>query len=103
MPWDPTVLRKYNTTGHFRLINQLRAELKERPLVRPRQGETVGDANRSKSLTRLLEGRQGGAVRSRRSAVAAAAAALLPVLASPGQEAGGTAGFRERLNAIELR
>lgn len=66
MAWDPTVLRKYNTTGHFRLLNQLRGELKDNPLVRPKHGETVGDANRSKALTRLLEGRQSGASRSRK-------------------------------------
>lgn len=71
MAWDPSVLRKYNTTGHFRLLNQLRGELKDNPLVRPKQGETVGDANRSKALTRLLEGRQSGASRGRRSAAPA--------------------------------
>jgi hypothetical protein len=50
MPWDPTVLRKYNATGHFRLLNQLRSDLKGNPLIRPKQGETVGEANRSRSL-----------------------------------------------------
>lgn len=66
MAWDPSVLRKYNTTGHFRLLNQLRGELKDNPLVRPKAGETVGDANRSRALIRLLEGRQGFAGRARR-------------------------------------
>jgi hypothetical protein len=66
MTWDPSVLRKYNTTGHFRLLNQVRSELKDNPLVRPKEGETVGDANRSRALIRLLEGRQGVAARARR-------------------------------------
>ena len=66
MAWDPSVLRKYNTTGHFRLLNQVRSELKDNPLVRPKEGETVGDANRSRALIRLLEGRQGVAARARR-------------------------------------
>ena len=35
MAWDPAVLRKYNTTGHFRLLNQVRTELKEQPIQRP--------------------------------------------------------------------
>lgn len=35
MAWDPTLLRKYNTTGHFRLLNQLRGELKDQPIQRP--------------------------------------------------------------------
>ena len=57
MAWDPAVLRKYNTTGHFRLLNQVRSELKGNPLIRPKDGETVGAANRSRSLTRALENR----------------------------------------------
>jgi hypothetical protein len=72
MTWDPTVLRKYNTTGHFRLLNQVRSELKGNPLIRPKDGETVGEANRSRSLTRALEGRvQAGYGRSRRNSTAA--------------------------------
>lgn len=72
MGWDPAVLRKYNTTGHFRLLNQVRAELKNNPLIRPKDGETVGAANRSRSLIRALEVRpQGGYGRSRRSQGAA--------------------------------
>jgi len=68
MAWDPAVLRKYNTTGHFRLLNQVRSELKGNPLIRPKDGETVGAANRSRSLTRALENRaSGGYARSRRA------------------------------------
>ena len=54
MAWDPSMLRKYNTTGHFRLLNQLRGELKSNPLVRPKEGESVGEVNRSKSLIRAI-------------------------------------------------
>ena len=98
MAWDPTVLRKYNTTGHFKLLNQLRGELKDNPLVRPKQGETVGDANRSKALTRLLEGRSGAGARSRR----AASAVVEPVeLALPADDSDAT-GLHNRLNALEL-
>jgi len=97
MAWDPAVLRKYNTTGHFRLLNQLRGELKDNPLVRPKQGETVGDANRSKALTRLLEGRQGSSGRSRR-------VIQTPMTVdSPSDDLGGSEGFRDRLSAVELR
>jgi hypothetical protein len=117
MGWDPTVLRKYNTTGHFRLINQLRSELRGNPLIRPKDGETVGAANRSKSLTRALQNRSqsGGYGRSRRSLQssqpASVAAPALPVIApSPvrvesveSQEAANARSFRERLNAIEMR
>jgi hypothetical protein len=117
MGWDPTVLRKYNTTGHFRLINQLRSELKGNPLIRPKDGETVGAANRSKSLTRALQNRSqsGGYGRSRRSLPTAqpavVAAPALPVIAPvparvesvESQEAANARSFRERLNAIEMR
>jgi hypothetical protein len=71
MAWDPAVLRKYNTTGHFRLLNQVRSELKANPLQRPRDGESVAVVNRSKSLARLVDGRAaagaGGGGRSRRA------------------------------------
>ncbi len=107
MAWDPAVLRKYNTTGHFRLLNQLRGELKDNPLVRPRDGETVAVANRSKSLSRAVEARQQGAVaRSRR-----AAAAPHPVMLADastfalgdGSDGGLNSTFRDRLNQIDMR
>jgi len=115
MAWDPTVLRKYNTTGHFRLINQVRAELKDNPLVRPKEGQSVGEANRSRSLTRALEGRgpsqrfrRGGS--SSQAQVASTPQTTAPPLASSpiassedSGESGAAYGFRERLNAIELR
>jgi len=119
MGWDPAVLRKYNTTGHFRLINQLRSELKGNPLIRPKDGETVGAANRSKSLTRALQnrGQSGGFSRSRRplqslqsTAVAAApfrapvsAPAPQPAALAESVEAANARSFRERLNAIDMR
>ncbi|SBO42306.1 hypothetical protein [Cyanobium sp. NIES-981] len=114
MGWDPSVLRRYNTTGHFRLLSQLRSELKANPLVRPKEGETIGEVNRSKGLIRAMESRGSG--RSRRTIAAAQAAAAFPVvmseatlaestrsLADEGGEESTSATFRERLNAIELR
>jgi len=123
MGWDPVVLRKYNTTGHFRLLNQLRGEIRERPLIRPGEGETVGAVNRSRSLIRAIEARaQAGISRSRRAAQAVevrvleaedrsapTAAAGLPGMTSfltpdsPDTEGRGSAGFRARLDSIELR
>jgi hypothetical protein len=123
MPWDPSVLRKYNTTGHFRLLNQVRSELKGNPLIRPKDGETVGAANRSRSLTRAIEARaQAGPSRSRRPPVAGAEVVVvqnpdtlpqapgslgtLPwaerlAAASEGDPAFGS--FRDRLSVIEMR
>lgn len=105
MAWDPSILRKYNITGHFRLINQLRSELRGNPLIRPKEGETIGDVNRSRSLIRALEVRPrsgGGQGRFRRPLQSAGTA---PVVTPPADdtEAGGSSTFRERLNAIEMR
>ncbi|MCX5936700.1 MAG: hypothetical protein NTW02_00460 [Cyanobium sp. LacPavin_0920_WC12_MAG_62_9] len=121
MAWDPTVLRKYNTTGHFRLLNQVRSELKDNPLVRPKQGQSVGEANRSKSLIRALEGRSYGS-RARRSVSTPMPAdqpidvVQQPMAADPRRiepaapdldgddfDGSASASFRERLNAIEMR
>ena len=121
MAWDPTVLRKYNTTGHFRLLNQVRSELKDNPLVRPKQGQSVGEANRSKSLIRALEGRSYGS-RARRSVSVPLPAdqpvdvVHQPLAADPRRiepaaleldgddfDGSASAGFRERLNAIDMR
>jgi hypothetical protein len=68
MAWDPGVLRKYNTTGHFRLLSQLRNELKTNPLVRPKDGESVAEVNRSKSLIRAIA-EKAAATRNRRPAL----------------------------------
>jgi hypothetical protein len=118
MAWEPSVLRKYNTTGHFRLLNQLRSELKANPLVRPGEGQSIGEVNRSKALIRAIEGRSQGYGRGRRGSGGAAAASVptpspapLPVqeqtcsIGNEGQgdDGAGSAGFRERLNAVELR
>ena len=37
MAWDQALLRKFSSTGHFRLLNQVRSELKSQPLNRDAQ------------------------------------------------------------------
>ena len=108
MAWEPSVLRKYNTTGHFRLLSQLRSELKSNPLVRPKEGQSIGEVNRSKALIRAIEGRSQGYGRGRRSGAASASSpAATPPTAlagNPSTEDGSeSASFRERLHAVELR
>ena len=106
MPWDPTVLRKYNATGHFRLLNQLRSDLKGNPLIRPKQGETVGEANRSRSLIRAIEGRSSPAEarwRRQASALQEATSPTPRAVLEEDQERGAGNSFRVRLNAIEMR
>jgi hypothetical protein len=106
MPWDPTVLRKYNATGHFRLLNQLRSDLKGNPLIRPKQGETVGEANRSRSLIRAIEGRSSPAEarwRRQASALQETTSPTPRALLEEDQDKGASNSFRVRLNAIEMR
>ena len=106
MGWDPVVLRKYNTTGHFRLLNQVRSELKGNPLIRPKQGETVGSANRSKGLIRALEARPQFGTYTRRSRTPSPAPQTpSPLLADLEEETdnGALSSFRDRLNAIDMR
>ena len=106
MPWDPTVLRKYNATGHFRLLNQLRSDLKGNPLIRPKQGETVGEANRSRSLIRAIEGRSSPAEarwRRQASALQETTSPTPRAVVEEDQDKGVNNSFRVRLNAIEMR
>ncbi|WP_255023065.1 hypothetical protein [Cyanobium sp. T1G-Tous] len=118
MAWEPSVLRKYNTTGHFRLLSQLRSELKGNPLVRPKEGQSIGEVNRSKSLIRAIEGRSQGYGRGRRggAAITAGASSASPdvqqlkldpdpfeLVSSMASDHGDVASFRERLNTVELR
>jgi len=121
MSWDPSVLRKYNTTGHFRLLNQVRSELKANPLVRPKDGERIGEVNRSKALVRAIEAKQSSQARGRRQASRDADVQLLSdhhfTIVSPAEfpsdeglqqtsdDGIGDAqmGFRNRLDAVDLR
>jgi len=106
VPWEPTVLRKYNATGHFRLLNQLRSDLKGNPLIRPKQGETVGEANRSRSLIRAIEGRSSPAEarwRRQASALQEPASPSPRAMAEDELDKGSANSFRSRLNAIEMR
>jgi len=110
MGWDPSVLRKYNTTGHFRLLNQVRSELKGNPLIRPKDGETIGAVNRSKSLIRALDGRPntGNAFgKPRRQVQPQETLAVIAPLVDPSsdlyEDQGGGNTFRDRLNAIDMR
>jgi hypothetical protein len=34
MSWDPTLLRKYSSTNHYKLLTQVRSDLKEQPITR---------------------------------------------------------------------
>ena len=103
MAWDPAVLRRYNTTSHFRLLSQVRSELKDNPLIRPRDGESVGAANRSRSLTKALALRANAAPSRSRRAAEATSVILASSLPADLSASAANASFRDRLTAIDMR
>ena len=102
MSWDPALLRKFSSTGHFRLLNQLKNDLSKRGLNRD---QSTGELKLSGSPSR--SGRRGGG--SRRSQSGAASAQATPTVTvtpdpdhvEPKPETPGT--FRQRLSAIDMR
>jgi len=98
MSWDPTVLRKYSTTSHFRLLNQVRAELNAQPIARHPGGEiNLGISRRGSSYRVPVEVR--GASSTPRPV-------RLPVATDPSPADGqgmDSPSFRDRLRAIEMR
>jgi hypothetical protein len=88
MAWDPALLRKYNTTSHFRLLNQVRSELRDQPIQRPlitsRSAAASASASGSRRGGRSVESSAGAghAVTRRRSA----GAGTRPSIALPAEE-----------------
>jgi len=56
MSWDPTLLRKFSSTNHYKLLNQVRSDLKEQPITRStgsssRRGGGASAASRNENVT----------------------------------------------------
>ena len=99
MPWDPTVLRKYSTTSHFRLLNQVRSELNTHPLMRHPGGEIhLGIPRRGSSHRVPVEVRGSGAS----SRGGRAQQPVEPVTDGDALQSDSSS-FRDRLRAIEMR
>lgn len=96
MNWDPALLRKFSSTGHFRLLNQLKGDLRKKPLDR--------DLNTGK-LRVSGSGRPARISSPRQIQPTATAVRMdqsnVPVKAESIKETPKT--FRERLDAIEMR
>ena len=95
--WDPALLRKFSSTGHFRLLNQLKGDLRKKPL----------DRDQRTGLLKTLGGNRGATRRSTatRSIEPAPAPAPTPVVetAGPLTKDDQPKSFRDRLNAIDMR
>ena len=95
--WDPALLRKFSSTGHFRLLNQLKGDLRKKPL----------DRDQRTGQLKSLSGNRGATRRSTatRSIEPAPAPAPTPVVetAGPLTKDDQPKSFRDRLNAIDMR
>ncbi len=117
MSWDHTLLRKFSNTGHFRLLNQVRSELKANPLKRShdlrsqaqqikttqtqqvkasqaQQIKTTQTFNNTSTNTQKIKYN----LESQSNLVAEQKIASLDE-----QQNIGTQSFRDRLNAIDMR
>ena len=92
--WDPALLRKFSSTGHFRLLNQLKGDLRKKPL----------DRDQRTGQLRSLGGNRGASRRPSPSRMAEAAP--VPVVVEPTtpiNKEEQPKSFRDRLNAIDMR
>ena len=89
MDWDQMLLRKYNSTGHFRLLNQTRTDLRNDPLDRDPVTAELRPPQR---------GRQRGHHQVRHQAVGTC-------LAESAKQARSvpSSTFRDRLSVVEMR
>ena len=90
--WDPSLLRKFSATGHFRLLNQLRGDLKKKPLERDQRTgglRSPGTGSRGNTTRR-------GAVQRKISTQIVSETVDVVQSESPQS-------FRDRLNAIQMR
>ena len=90
--WDPSLLRKFSATGHFRLLNQLRGDLKKKPLERDQR---TGGLRRPGSGSRSNTPRRGPVQRK-------IPTQIISEMVDLGQSENPQS-FRDRLNAIEMR
>ena len=92
--WDPALLRKFSSTGHFRLLNQLKGDLRKKPL----------DRDQRTGQLKSLSGNRGAIRRSSPSRIVEPTPA--PVVmdtATPISKDEQPKSFRDRLNAIDMR
>ena len=95
--WDPALLRKFSSTGHFRLLNQLKGDLRKKPLDRDQRTGQLKSLGGNRGATR-----RSTATRSIEAAPAPAPTAVVetrPPLTKDDQPKS----FRDRLNAIDMR
>lgn len=106
MTWDPSVLRKYSTTSHFRLLNQVRSELKSSPLARNKDGGLSVSMGRRGGNYRVpvdVRGAGSGLDASKVKRSGAAESPLAPLPQTSEVLNGESSSFRDRLRAVDMR
>ena len=95
--WDPALLRKFSSTGHFRLLNQLKGDLRKKPLDRDQRTGQLKTLGGNRGATR-----RSTAMRSIEPAPAPAPTHVVET-AAPITKDDQPKSFRDRLNAIDMR
>ena len=95
--WDPALLRKFSSTGHFRLLNQLKGDLRKKPLDRDQRTGQLRSLGGNRGATR-----RSMPTRNVEPAPAPAPAVVVETMAQPTKEEQPKS-FRDRLNAIDMR
>ena len=95
--WDPALLRKFSSTGHFRLLNQLKGDLRKKPLDRDQRTGQLRSLGGNRGATR-----RSMPTRNVEPAPAPAPAVVVETVAQPTKEEQPKS-FRDRLNAIDMR
>ena len=93
--WDPALLRKFSSTGHFRLLNQLKGDLRKKPLDRDQRTGQLKSLGGNRGATRCST--------ATRSIEMAPATTPVVETAPPLSKDDQPKSFRDRLNAIDMR
>lgn len=78
MSWDPALLRKYSSTNHYKLLNQVRSDLKEQPIQR-----SSGGSSRRSSSAGSGSSSSSGSGGTRRRSVPAPVPQATPIQSTP--------------------
>ncbi len=92
--WDLQLLRKFSSTSHFRLLNQLRSDLKANPIQRSHPTRRT----QNKVETPLQKAESQSAITNPEAQKSESKSV---VIVGSGDESPRT--FRERLNSVDLR
>ena len=93
--WDPSLLRKFSATGHFRLLNQLKGDLRKKPLDRDQRSGQLRSLSVNRGSTR-----RSAPARNAEPAAAPVQTVQVEALANLDDQ---PKSFRDRLNAIDMR